>query len=254
VGRASVRLGRSGDDLVAEWPGFGRLRADRSGRHYQISAGDGVEEHEVLARLGPVIDALLRHLQGGLTLHASCISWADIAIAWLGDSGAGKSTIAAQLCACTTACLASDDATVLLLGKSILAVPSDEYHWLRPDMARAMGVDPGAKAKVAIRSRRQASGPLPLAAIVHLCFDPTAGEPRFEPMRGASAFVILSQATFRFALDVPEVLRDEFNNLSRLAREVPIYRLRRSRDVRSAETTASLVQQFIRDIGIRHDP
>ncbi len=95
TGPVAVSPGRAADDLIAEWPGFGTLRSDAAGTRSEFTPGRDAPPH-VQERLGEVVAALLRHLRGGITLHAS---ERQLGRAWrwlaCGESGAGKSTLAA---------------------------------------------------------------------------------------------------------------------------------------------------------------
>jgi hypothetical protein len=247
-GPAVFRLGRAGDDLVAEWPGFGILRADVAGERSEFTPGTSGPLH-VHERLSEVVAALLRHLRGGITLHASSISYRDVALACLGETGAGKSTLAARLCASADVALLSDDTTALRLeGPHIEVDPTEGHHWLRADMALAMGIDPDGRLKVPLAAKRHGLEPVCVGAIIALAFDDAAPVPKLTRMHGAEAFSALSLATFRFALDVPHVLQLELDNLARIAREIPIYELRRCREPASMEASSPIVRRLLEQI------
>ncbi len=67
----------------------------------------------------------------------------------------------------------------------------------------------------------KAREPVALGAVVSLAFDAAALTPVLRRLHGVPAFIALSLSTFRFALDVPDVLQRELDNLARIAREVP---------------------------------
>ena len=246
TGPVTFRLGRAGDDLVAEWPSFGTLRADALGTRSELALEGGDAPPHVRERLGETIAALLRHLQGGVTLHASSVTRAGASVACLGESGAGKSTLAAKLCAGADVALLSDDTTALRLDVDRVEVdPTEGHHWLRPDMALAMGIDPSGYMKVPLAAARHGQERVALGAIVSLVFDDAASEPVLRRLHGVRAFTALSLSTFRFALDIPDVLQREFDNLARIAREVPLYELCRRREPLAMEASYPIVRHLL---------
>ncbi len=98
--------------------------------------------------LGPAVGTLL-HLRGHLVLHASAVRFGERAVAFLGDSEFGKSTVAA---ACWTAghSLVADDVTMVELpeggGASLVPAFPRMKGW--PESLRALGLDPDTFPKV----------------------------------------------------------------------------------------------------------
>jgi hypothetical protein len=247
------RIGRAGEELVAEWAGLGTLRSDLAGTWNEfVSHRSYVHSRHAQERLREHIAALLRHLHGGVTLHASGIARDGIGIALVGESGAGKSTLALQLSALPGVEMLADDTLALQLEPAHIALaPSERVHWLRPDVARALGFDSGEDPKIPLETTRPARGPVRLGALVSLVFDDRASSPVLAPIRGAQAFSALSFSLFRFALDVPSVLRGELDQLARIVEDIPVFELRRPRDLarieESPRAVASLLQQLSRE-------
>ena len=250
TGSAAVRLGRAGDDLVAEWPSFGTLRSDAAGTRSQFTPGLNAPLH-VQERLGRGRRCAPSAPPG--CYHLACFE------RQLGgrrrglpgrESGAGKSTLAAKLCTVVPSALLSDDATALRFeGPRIEVDPTEGHHWLRPDMARALGIDPGGHLKVPLEASRHGRGPVALGAIVSLTFDETISAPILRRLHGVPAFIALSLSTFRFALDVPDVLQRELDNLARIAREVPVYELCRRREPAAMEASYPIVRLLLEELG-----
>jgi hypothetical protein len=83
---------------------------------------------------GPALSVLL-YQRGFLTLHASCVKIGETAVAFMGDSGAGKSTMAASLLVMGHG-LVSDDVTVIKnTGSGPEAYPGYPGFHLTPDAA-----------------------------------------------------------------------------------------------------------------------
>jgi hypothetical protein len=240
------RLGRWDDALVAEWVGLGTLVANRDGTRRELrptgTMDAAVLEH-VLAR---PIAALLRHLRGGVSLHASGVAYAGVALAFLGPSCAGKSTLATQLCEAPDVELVADDTAALDLDGPFVAILGGETdHSLRPDIADAMGLDASGHRKLKKPARRTAAGPVRLGACVNLVFDPTVAAPVLRRVGGVEAFTALSLAIVRFALDDEAILQRELDHLARVAEEAPVYELRRPRNLASMAASARKATQLL---------
>ncbi len=142
--------------------------------------------------------------------------------------------------------LLSDDATALRFEcRHVEVDPTEGHHWLRPDVARAMGIDPANYPKVPLKAARHGRKPVRLGAIVDLVFDDATSAPVLERIQGVQAFTTLSFSTFRFALDVPDVLRLELDNLARVAREVQIWRLRRRCEPYAMEASYPILRRLL---------
>jgi hypothetical protein len=254
TGSAAFRLGRAGDEVVAEWIGLGTLRAHVSGGWSEFTPAADAHAQQVRERLREHIAALVRQLKGGITLHASSVARHGAGVACIGESGAGKSTLAVQLCQRQGVELLSDDTTALRLGAEAIEIaPTERNHWLRADVARAMGVDPGEHTKVPLAATRPSMAGARLRAIVALAFDPSVSAPSLRPLKGATAFAALSRSTFRFAIDVADVLRAELDGIARIAAETPVFELRRPPGLeylaRSPPLVADLLEQITQDVG-----
>jgi len=109
------------------------------GREIVVDANDDVEP--ALLRtilLGPVFCVLLRQ-RGFLVLHASCIEINDQAIAFLGGSGWGKSTLAAAFQSKEYRVLTDDVLAIDLATGYPIAYPSYPHGKLFPEAAALLG-------------------------------------------------------------------------------------------------------------------
>ena len=98
-GEVLFRIGRRGDEVIAEWSDTARLVAQRDGSGARLEVMPGVSEDDLdKVRSGSAL-LLVRHLEGRLALHGAVVAEGDRAVALLGRSGQGKSTLAAAICA-----------------------------------------------------------------------------------------------------------------------------------------------------------
>ena len=205
--------------------------------------------------LADATDESIRHLlldqvipramtrRGQLVLHASAVELADGAVAFLGRTGAGKSTLTAALASeghplVTDDCLTLDDD-----GDRLAAVPSYPGVRLWPDAMAAVGGSETAGPRVAhyTPKRRLAfadggrfrDAPLPLARVYLLeapAPDSDAQPVRLEPLSARAAFEAIIKHVYRLDITDPQTLRNEFDRAGRLVEQVPVTRLSFTRD------------------------
>jgi hypothetical protein len=238
-------VGRAGEELIAEWVGVGMLSANVASTRINFTPKSAASS-AVQERLRGHVAALLRHLRGGVTLHASSVARHGVAIACIGESGAGKSTLAAQLCAGGQAELLCDDTAALrFVGAQIEVMPTERHHWLAPDVARRMGVDPRQQAKVPTEAARPASKAATLGAFVSLVFDDRATAPVLQRIHGIQALSALSRSTFHFALAGSDAPQGTVDPLARVAREAVVFELVRPRDLARLEVSTGVVAKLL---------
>jgi len=164
----------------------------RAGREIVIDPAPGVEDRLIrLSLLGPALGLLL-HQRGLLVLHASVVARGDTAIAILGSSGWGKSTIAAALYAKGYDLVTDDVTAVRFDDDGPYVLPGFPQVKLWPEAATLLGETPEdlpllhpAFDKRAWRVARGFSGQ---ARRLRHTFVLAAGPaPRFEPLQPREA-------------------------------------------------------------------
>jgi hypothetical protein len=154
--------------------------------------------------LGPVMGLLL-HLRGNFVLHASAVSLGGRGIGFLGDKGAGKSTLATTLLRQPGAALLTDDLLVFNDRAEILAAFPQVK--LAPDaLAVSAGLDIVMRAPPIENFPKQQvrlagdvpKAPVPAVALYELHRDAHA---RMAPLSSSEAFRILIRFCYvgRFA-------------------------------------------------------
>ena len=141
-GRAKPRPSAASPNLAHfEWPGFAEIWV-QNGRRIALSIAADADRSEIAAAVsGPALATALGQ-RGLLVLHGTCVAFGERAVCLLGDSGMGKSTLAAALCARGGA-LVSDTMTVVDLaqGTPLVRVGPARFK-LWPDAASMLGWDP----------------------------------------------------------------------------------------------------------------
>jgi hypothetical protein len=151
----------------------------RAGREIVVTPVPGAELSLVRLYLVGKVMATLLYQRGFLVLHASAVEIDGQAVAFVGTSGLGKSSLAASLYACGNAVVA-DDVVAVDLGPAAYAIPAFPQLKLDPDTAHALRYEPDRlvqlhplEPKRGLRvSDRFAQARSPLALIYLLGTDP----------------------------------------------------------------------------------
>lgn len=225
------------DGAVLNVPKAGRYLI-RDGREILVAPDpDGSERHLRLFLLGSAFGALL-HQRGLLPLHANSIEIAGRAVAFLGHSGAGKSTMAAWFHDQGFQVLADDVCVVTFEGEEgPIAQPGIPRLRMWRDALEASGRSPEAydlsfddAEKYNVPTRAEAAvRPLQLGAIYLLRIAEEGVEGvRIEPLRGVEALDALVANTYRGGyLPMLEGTERHLAACLALVRSVPIFAVHR---------------------------
>lgn len=224
----------------------------REGREILVRPFPGADAALVrLYVLGSAM-ALLLNQRGIVSLHCSAVAIDGLAVAFAGDPGEGKSTLAAHLLGLPGAELVTDD--VLAVDASTASVPQafpgvpQLKLWrksltsigrsasdLRQDWQRADKFHLPARERFTDRPRV-------LACLYVLTSDEAAGDGRFERLRGAEAVGALIRHTYRLgSLDDARQRPAHFRQLVDIAGRVEIWRFRRARNLDRVHVSAHML-------------
>ena len=252
-GVLAARVGYEGDEVIAEWPGTGCLRASRDGRSASFEAEAGASPRDLdKLRRGPV-RLLVHHLRGGLALHGAAVAFGGRSVVLIGASGQGKSTLAAALCEQRGARLLGDDAVAIRStsrGDEVLGL--EHECWLTAEAASVFGRSvEGEKEPIAVASMNSArAAPLSpddlpqegvrLVAIVQLAFVGDS-RPRLSRTYGIDAIGGIIPQVTRFIVDDPAVACRDLSTLGDVVERTPVYRLERPLSLDHLDESARLV-------------
>jgi hypothetical protein len=191
--------------------------------------------------------ALAGALRGRVVLHASAVATEDGAVAFVGNSGAGKSTVAGWL-ASRGAELAAEDLLVLEPGDGRFDVlpGSSALKLDRSGPLDGAGDEPVPRSPHKGWARAAAAAePVPLRALFLLERD--ADGPPVEPVRGSAAFAALMGHVTVAGLMRPETLggslqAGQADLVMRLAGSVSVARLRYPSGPEGLEEVARAVE------------
>lgn len=231
-----------------------------SGARYFVSYGNGsryvlnfpdvcdvaVDVDRLIVQASPMPDVAaetIRHIlldqviprlvaaTGRIVLHASAVSTPVGAVAFLGEGGVGKSTLAAAFSTAGDA-LVCDDALVIAEGDGRpWATPSYPGLRLFPDVARQFFGSADAEwplrdtMKWSVRPPLQSHGPTPLRHVFVLDGQLHGTAPRLEPLGPTEAFFSLLRHAYRLDAMTPAILRRDTNLYADLTSRCPVSRL-----------------------------
>lgn len=226
-----------------------RIEAPGHGLHLVAPDGGTVRSADVRAH--PVRRLRLLHaqvlplaatLQGHEVLHAGAIAWADVAIALIAPSGAGKSSLVAHLVV-RGAEFVTDDALALTVeddrvlahpGPRFASFPERELAALSPEARARLGPEVGASDKPHLATPGVERA-LPLAALALVVRDDRR-PPSVEPARPGLRDVL--GATFVPYVKDRQRLERQLDMAARLVRSVPGWRISIPAGARAADIAA----------------
>jgi hypothetical protein len=222
---------RLGAGYLLRFPELADFEVSADGLIVQGWPAPGVQsttvDHLYLNQVMPL--ALSR--QGKLVLHASAVDIGGQGAAFLGESGRGKSTLAASFASEGTRFLTDDGLRLDWVGDRCMILPShpsirlwkdSQDELIAQDIAIAPAVNFTSKA-------RFLAGPgiafcdeaRPLRRVFFLG-EGNALVPTIEPLRPAEALIELVKHSFLLDIESRDMLARHFDDLTRLA-ELPIY-------------------------------
>ena len=222
---------RQGTGYLLRFPDLADFEVSADGASVQGFPAPGVTsatvEHLYLNQVLPL--ALSR--QGKLVLHGSAVDIAGQGVAFLGESGRGKSTLAASFATEGTRFLTDDGLLLEWVGSRCMIIPSHPSIRLWEDSQDAL-VNASAEMAPAVSFTSKArflAGPgiafcdesRPLHRVFFLG-EGDAQAPTIEPLRPAEALIELVKHSFLLDIEARDMLMRHFDDLTRLA-ELPIY-------------------------------
>ncbi len=227
------------DGYILRFIGMADFYVSRTGDLIECTAIGETTSEQVLRHL--LLDAVIPRvldLRGVDAIHATAVSIDGAACAFLGPTGAGKSTLATSL-ARSGAPLLGDDCVVLSGSNPIMLTPGYAGARLWDDSFDALGLDssarPGAadgnwKRRVPEIGAGFSSEPQPLKRIFRLARAESAtsdgfSAPAIEELSPAQAFIELASASYRFNPTDRARNLQKFGFFEKVVTAVPIRKL-----------------------------
>ena len=219
----------------------------RDGREVVISPYSGAAEDLIRAYLIGVVLALLLYQRGNLVLHASSVAMGGRAVAFMGASGVGKSSLAAALVMRGHKLLADDISAIDTRPDTPIVMPAFPQMKISLSVASLLGYDLTALFPLHTEETKRGcrvplrfvSSPLPLHCVYVLSRE--AGEP-IQQLSPAEIMLELIRHTYPTRL-LRQGNSAHFHQCARFAQSVPFYRLGRAEKLSSLPRLAEKVER-----------
>lgn len=236
------------DAMCYSWNGLGTALI-RNGNEVVIDAAAGIDHLDLAPFITGAILGNLLEQRGLFVLHGSAVVIEGRAVAFLGEKGAGKSTLALHLQKRGHPLLTDDLLPILFVGDEVQTIPGFPRIKIWSDTVASMGFDPGKLPRVNKfidkRSYRCSEGfsseRINVGRIYILTDDSEIEIDQLEPSK---AFIELTRNTYlnRY-MHATGKSAEHFRSCETLATSVPIFLLRRPRDFKSLpEVTSAVVE------------
>ncbi len=249
---------RSGDGYLLRFPDLADFEVSADGTKvvaYPASdSDDATVEHLYINQMVPL--ALSR--QGQPTFHASVVTIPGGAVAFLGNSGMGKSTLAASFALNGSSFLSDDALLVEETASGCRVKPSHPSIRLWEDSAEAL-VDPRNPQSMPVSYSSKArllagealaynAEPQPLLAAYMLEPDETP-DVSIRTLHGLDRHMAWVNNSFLLDVEDPELLKKHFGWTHRIASAVPTFALDYTRDYGILPDVRDAVQQHTANLG-----
>lgn len=220
-----------GSRYVLSFPDVCDVAVDVDRKAVRVSPLPGVTaevmQHILLDQVVPRLIAA----GGRIVLHASAVETPAGTVAFLGEGGAGKSTLAAAFSAAGDALICDDALVIVMAGGRPYATPGYPSLRLFPDVARQFfGRSEGAwrphsTKKWCVRPNVASNQLTPLRHLVVLDGQSEGTAPRLEPLAATEAFFALVQESYRLDARTAEILTRDTHLYADLTSLCPVSRL-----------------------------
>lgn len=222
----------TGDGYLLRFYGTCDVRISADLARVEVRPFEGADTEVLPVLLGGTVLAFVLAVRGEMVLHASAVQVGQAALAFVGASGMGKSTMGTLMCA-DGAGLITDDLLRLDMGQDppTCALGSTELRLRRASTELAARFPSGAGTRTtgddrqALMAGSSTTEDLPLAAIVVPSPEKSSGraEVSVEQLDQMTAFLLLSRFPRLLGWEDEDVLRNQFQRLGDLIDRVPVY-------------------------------
>lgn len=228
----------------------GKFQVQRGSEIIIDPAPDAEDRLLRLCLLGPILAALL-HQRGLLVLHASAVEIDGVAVAFLGEKGWGKSTLAAYLQERSHGLLADDVVAVAFGAEEIHVLPGFPQLKLWPSAAAYLGLNPERMPQLQPELDKRAHRlngdfavtPRPLGGLFVLDVGETVEVEAIAPQ--ASVVELVSHSYMVRHLAATGMNSSNLAQCAEVVRAVPVFRLRRPRSLGALPCVETAVKKSL---------
>jgi hypothetical protein len=231
--RLCYAMSRDGERVMLRFSGVCDFVADPNLRNVTYHADPRADEHLVGVLASGTLLAVRLVLDGRLALHASAVGVRGRAVAFVGASGMGKSTLAALACVGDGVLVTDDVLHVSDLRTSALAWPGAVECRLRGQSSSVVAhfnggssVRATADGRTALSPPRPVSAPLPLAACVIPLPSKTSARAEVRRLTTMDALLALSRFPRLLGWRDRVSTAHQFQLLADLVQSVPVLEAR----------------------------
>lgn len=248
---ADMACAEDGSRIGAYYFDVARFLLD-GGRRIVVDVRRDVGEEEVVARLLGEIFATLLRQRGLLVLHACAVERDGRAVAVVGESGWGKSTLAEAFCQRGYALVTDDvmavsfeaDRPTLVASYPQIRLRQDSASFLVPDGRGLEEIERNGPKLARNGVRLSESGPvLDGLYFIEPRFAPAASTAPIDPAQALMGIVQHTRARTLIQTNTPGLLRDHLHLCGQLVRQVPPRLLRRRRSFEALPEAIEAVER-----------
>jgi hypothetical protein len=236
TGEEWITFHRDGDDYVLRFPDLADFRISAHGRQVHCDAASDVSETTLRQLLNQILPLVLNG-QFATVLHAGAVEVDEGAVAFLGPTGRGKSTLTAAMTNQGFRFL-TDDALQVSLSASGQPVAAPGQPHLRLWNAS----DSTTKARIPAGPGFPHCDQQRTLTAIYLLGDSGSAAPSFERIRPSAALLELIRNSFLLDPESPELLKVQHDNLSAMVITVPVFRMNY---IRNYETLQQVCRQVV---------
>lgn len=242
-----ITVRASAEAFSFHWRGIGKAFV-RKGCDVIIEPETGIDESDLSPYISGSILAVLLHQRGRMVLHASAVVIGGLAIAFLGEKGAGKSTLAAFLQNRGYMLLTDDLVPVKFVADEVHAIPGFPRIRLWPDAVKSIGLDPQTLPRINSFINKLShscfdnfsNGPVRLDRIYVLVEDSEIGIEKLGPQE--SFIEITKNCYLSRYMDATGQTANHFRHCEALVASVPIFKLKRPHDFNLLSEVSLMVE------------
>lgn len=235
-GEEWITFHRDGDDYVLRFPDLADFRISAHGRHVHCDATSAVSETMLRQLLNQILPLVLNG-QRATVLHAGAVEVDQGAVAFLGPTGRGKSTLTAAMANQGYRFLTDDALHVSLseVGHPVAAPGQPHVRLWNASDSRAKARIPAGPGFPHCDQQRTLTA-------IYLLGDSASAAPSFERIRPSAALFELIRNSFLLDPESAELLKVQHDNLSAVVLTVPVFRMNY---IRNYETLQLVCQQVV---------
>lgn len=218
-------IARSATGVVLRYPGLCEFVGDQEFGEVTAHPHPGVADGYLPVLASGMVLALHLLLRGHLVLHASAVFDGEAAIAFVGASGMGKSTLATALCRDGCTLLADDVLRVEHDSSGMRTHPGSVETRLRPSahrLADGVATRPTADGRLAVSFAEVTGDPVPLGLCVVPRPSRSVTEVSVERLAPAQGLLMLSRFPRVLGWCDSASMATTFQGLAELVERVPV--------------------------------